>query len=58
MDGQRCTMVERSDELPEELAFRESRLRRIREAMAALEAEAWEAAEAAEIRGTETAGCA
>ena len=30
MDGQRCTMVERSDELPEELAFRESRLRRIR----------------------------
>ena len=34
----------RGDELPEELAFRESRLRKIREAKAALEAEAWEAA--------------
>ena len=29
----------RGDELPEELAFREGRLRKIREAMAALEAE-------------------
>ncbi len=29
----------RGDELPEELAFREDRLRKIREAMAALEAE-------------------
>ena len=41
----------RGDELPEELAFRESRLRRIREAMAALESEAREAAEAAESEG-------
>ena len=41
----------RGDELPEELAFRESRLRRIREAMAALEAEAREAAEVAESEG-------
>ena len=41
----------RGDELPEELAFRESRLRRIREAMAALESEAREAAEAAEFEG-------
>ena len=39
------------DELPEELAFRESRLRRIREARAELEAEAREAAEAAESEG-------
>ena len=38
----------RGDELPEELAFRESRLRKIREAKAALEAEAKEAAEQAE----------
>ena len=41
----------RGDELPEELAFRESRLRKIREAMAALEAEAREAAEVAESEG-------
>ena len=38
----------RGDELPEELAFRESRLRKIREAKAALEAEAQAAAEAAD----------
>ena len=38
----------RSDELPEELAFRESRLRKIRQAKAALEAEAQAAAERAE----------
>ena len=36
----------RGDELPEELAFREGRLEKIREAMAALEAEAQTAAEA------------
>ena len=36
----------RGDELPEELAFREGRLEKIREAMAALEAEAQAAAEA------------
>ena len=41
----------RGDDLPEELAFRESRLRRIREAKAALEAEAREAAEQAESEG-------
>jgi transposase len=35
----------RGDELPKELAFRESRLKKIREARAALEAEAWEEAE-------------
>ena len=38
---------QRGDELPEELAFREGRLEKIREAMAALEAEAQAAAEQA-----------
>ena len=41
----------RGDELPEELAFRESRLRRIREAKAALEAGALAEAEQAEFEG-------
>ena len=41
----------RGDELPEELAFREGRLRRIREAKAALEAEARAEAEQAESEG-------
>ncbi len=41
----------RGDELPEELSFREGRLKRIREAMAALEAEAQAQAEAAEAEG-------
>ena len=41
----------RGDELPEELAFRESRLRRIREAKAALEAEAMVEAEQARAEG-------
>ena len=41
----------RGDELPEELAFREGRLQKIREAMAALEAEAQAAAEQAEVEG-------
>ena len=41
----------RGDKLPEELAFRESRLRRIREAKAALEAEAPADAEQAESEG-------
>ena len=44
----------RGDELPEELAFREGRLEKIREAMAALEAEAQAAAEA---EGKEHPGC-
>ena len=47
----------RGDELPEELAFREGRLEKIREAMAALEAEAQAAAEqAAEAEQTEAEG--
>ncbi len=41
----------RGDELPEELSFREGRLQKIREAMAALEAEAQAAAEQAEGEG-------
>ena len=41
----------RGDELPEELAFREGRLEKIREAMAALEAEAQAQAEQAEVEG-------
>ena len=41
----------RGDELPEELAFRESRLRKIREAKAVLEAEALAEAEQAESEG-------
>ena len=47
---------QRGDELPEELAFRESRLRRIREAKAALEAEAREAAKEAESEGRKHPG--
>ena len=46
----------RGDELPEELAFREGRLEKIREAMAALEAEAQAAAEQAEAEGKEHPG--
>ena len=41
----------RGDELPQELAFREGRLEKIREAMVALEAEAQAAAERAEAEG-------
>ena len=41
----------RGDELPEELSFREGRLRKIREAKAALEAEARAASEQAEAGG-------
>ena len=47
----------RGDELPEELAFRESRLRRIREAKAALEAEARAEAEQAETEDGIILGC-
>ena len=51
-DEDRCYgRDKRGDELPEELAFRESRLRKIREARAALEAEALAAAEQAESEG-------
>ena len=46
----------RGDELPEELAFREGRLEKIREAMAALEAEAQTAAGQAGAEGKEHPG--
>ena len=46
----------RGDELPEELAFREGRLEKIREAMAALEAEAQATAERAEAEGRKHPG--
>lgn len=46
----------RGDELPEELSFREGRLERIGEALAALEAEARAAAEQAEAEGKEHPG--
>ena len=46
----------RGDELPAELAFREGRIKKIREAMAALEAKAREAAEQAAAAGREHLG--
>ena len=46
----------RGDELPEELAFREGRLEKIREAMAALEAQAQATAEEAEAAGKDHPG--
>ena len=46
----------RGDELPQELAFREGRLKKIREAMAALEAEAVAAAEQADSEGKDHPG--
>ena len=50
-DDRRYGKDKRGDELPEELAFRESRLRKIREARAALEAEALAEAEQDESEG-------
>ena len=50
-EDRRCGRDKRGDELPEELAFGESRLRKIREAKEALEAEAREATEQAESEG-------
>ena len=47
---------QRSDELPEELSFREGRLRKIREAKAALEAQALAEAEQAEAEGNQYPG--
>ena len=47
-EDRRYGQDKRGDELPEELAFREGRLEKIREAMAALEVEAQAAAEQAE----------
>jgi transposase len=46
----------RGDELPKELAFRESRLRKIREAKEALEAEARQEAEQARAEGKKASG--
>jgi len=46
----------RGDELPQELAFREGRLEKIREALAALEAEARGEAEQAVLEGKEHSG--
>lgn len=46
----------RGDELPEELAFRESRLKKIREARQALEAEARQEAERAKKEGKKATG--
>ena len=50
-EDRRYGQDKRGDELPEELAFREGRLEKIREAMAPLEAEAQAAAEQAEVEG-------
>ncbi len=50
-EDRRYGQDKRGDELPEELSFREGRLRKIREAKAALEAEGREAAEQAESEG-------
>ena len=50
-EGHRYGKDKCGDELPEELAFREGRLRKIREAKAALEAEALEEAKQAEREG-------
>ena len=47
-EDRRYGQSKRGDELPQELAFREGRLQKIREAMAALEAEAQAAAEQAD----------
>ena len=55
-EDRRYGQDKRGDELPEELAFRESRLRKIREAKAALEAGAREAAEQASAEGKEHTG--
>ena len=50
-EDRRCGKDRRGDKLPEELAFREGRLEKIREAMAALEAEAEAQAEQAAEEG-------
>ena len=56
VEDRRYGKDQRGDELPEELAFRESRLRKIREAKAALEAESQAAAEQAEAEGRQHPG--
>ena len=50
-EDRRYGQSKRGDELPQELAFREGRLQKIREAMASLEAESQAAAEQAEAAG-------
>ncbi len=55
-EDRRYSRDERGDELPEELSVREGRLRRIREAKAALEAEAHAAAEQVEAEDREHPG--
>ena len=55
-EDRRYGQDKRGDELPQELAFREGRLEKIREAMAALEAEAQAAAEQAETEGRKHPG--
>lgn len=55
-EDRRYGVDSRGDELPEELAVREDRLRKIREAMAALEAEARAEADRAESGGRKHSG--
>ena len=55
-EDRRCGKDQRGDELPEELSFREGRLRKIREAKAALEAEARAEAEQAQAEGKKHPG--
>ena len=55
-EDQRYGKDKRGDELPDELAFREGRLEKIREAMASLESEAQRAAEQSEAEGKEHTG--
>ena len=55
-EDRRYGQDQRGDEMPEELSFREGRLERIREATAALEAEAQAAAEQGEAEGREHPG--
>ncbi len=55
-EDQRYGKDRRGDELPEELAFRESRLKKIREAREALEAEARQEAERAREEGKQATG--
>ena len=55
-EDRRYGREKRCDELPEELSFREGRLRKIREAKTALEAEAQAAAQQAEAAGKDHPG--
>ena len=55
-EDRRCGVDKRGDELSAELSFREGRLKKIREAMSALEAEAQADAERAEAAGRKRPG--